>query len=159
MRPVHFIPATKKIIELLRELQQKRIHMAIVLDEYGGTAGLVTIEDLLEELVGEIRDEHDQEAPPYRQVSENEYLVDASTPIVDLNELLYLQIPESEEFESIGGLVMEYLGKIPELGEIVDIDHYQIKVERMKGKRIVTLRLMVKNLKEEEDHGETDLSS
>jgi putative hemolysin len=159
IRPVHFIPATKKIIELLRELQQKRIHMAIVLDEYGGTAGLVTIEDLLEELVGEIRDEHDQEAPPYRQVSENEYLVDASTPIVDLNELLYLQIPESEEFESIGGLVMEYLGKIPELGEIVDIDHYQIKVERMKGKRIVTLRLMVKNLKEEEDHGETDLSS
>jgi len=159
IRPVHFIPATKKIIELLRELQQKRIHMAIVLDEYGGTAGLVTIEDLLEELVGEIRDEHDQEAPPYRQVGKNEYLVEASTPVNDLNELLSLTIPESEEFESIGGLVMEYLGKIPELGEIVDIDHYQFKVERMKGKRIVTLRLIIKDLKEEDNHGETDLGS
>jgi len=159
LRPIHFVPVTKKIIELLRELQQKRIHMAIVLDEYGGTAGLVTIEDLLEELVGEIRDEHDQEAPPYRQVDENEYLVDASTPIVDLNELLNLSIPESEEFESIGGLVMELLGKIPELGEVVEIDHYLIKVERMKGKRIITLRLIVKDGKEDEERAETDSGS
>ncbi len=159
LRPIHFVPATKKIIELLRELQQQRIHMAIVLDEYGGTAGLVTIEDLLEELVGEIQDEHDQEAPPYRQVGENEYLVDASTPIGDLNELLQITIPESKEFESLGGLVMENLGKIPELGEMVEIDRYIIKVERMKGKRIITVRLIVRNQKEDDNHVETDTGS
>jgi putative hemolysin len=159
LRPIHFVPATTKIIELLRELQQQRIHMAIVLDEYGGTAGLVTIEDLLEELVGEIQDEHDQEAPPYRQVGENEYLVDASTPIGDLNELLQITIPESKEFESLGGLVMENLGKIPELGEMVEIDRYTIKVERMKGKRIITVRLIVRNHKEDDNHVETDTGS
>jgi len=150
LRPVYFVPATKKVIELLREMQRRRVHMAIVLDEYGGTAGLVTIEDLLEELVGEIRDEHDREAAPYRKVGENEYLVDASIQIEELNELLGLDIPESEEFESIGGLVMELLDKVPEEGEVVKIDRYLLKVERMRGKRIVTLRLIVEDSEEEE---------
>ncbi len=158
MRPVHFVPLTKRAIELLKELQQKRINMAIVLDEYGGTAGLVTIEDLLEELVGEIRDEHDRETAPYRKISDDEYLVDASLPIESLNELLNLSIPESEEFESVGGLVMELLGKVPEEGEIVEVNGYQLKVERMKGKRILTLRLVVKK-KGEEESGEINYSS
>ncbi|MDK2897088.1 MAG: magnesium and cobalt exporter, family [Candidatus Atribacteria bacterium] len=158
LRPIHFVPATKKVIELLREMQKRRVYMAIVLDEYGGTAGLVTIEDLLEELVGEIRDEHDKEVSPYRKLGENEFLVDASVPIAELNEALHLDIPESEEFESLGGLVMELLGKIPEEGEQVSIDGYQIVVERMKGKRIVTLRLIVamKREKGEKDHAPTD---
>ncbi|BER92626.1 hemolysin family protein [Atrimonas thermophila] len=158
LRPVYFVPATKKVIELLREMQRRRVHMAIVLDEYGGTAGLVTIEDLLEELVGEIRDEHDREAAPYRKVGENEYLVDASIQIEELNELLGLDIPESEEFESVGGLVMELLDKVPEEGEVVKIGRYLLKVERMRGKRIITLRLIVESDEEEgkEENVKTD---
>ncbi|MBC7218081.1 MAG: HlyC/CorC family transporter, partial [Candidatus Caldatribacterium sp.] len=143
VRPIHFVPATKKVVELLRELQQQRIHMAIVLDEYGGTAGLVTIEDLLEELVGEIRDEHDREAPPYRKLGDNEYLVDASLPIGAVNEALGVAIPESEESETLGGLVMEILGKVPEEGEAVHVNGYEIRVERMRGKRIATVRIRV----------------
>ena len=158
MRPIHFVPLTKRAMELLKELQQKRINMAIVLDEYGGTAGLVTIEDLLEELVGEIRDEHDRETAPYRKIGDDEYLVDASLPIENLNELLGLSLPESEEFESVGGLIMELLGKVPEEGEMVEVDDYQLKVERMKGKRILTLRLWVKK-KGEEENGEANYSS
>ncbi|HOQ51699.1 hemolysin family protein [Candidatus Sordicultor fermentans] len=158
MRPIHFVPLTKRAMELLKELQQKRINMAIVLDEYGGTAGLVTIEDLLEELVGEIRDEHDRETAPYRKIGDDEYLVDASLPIESLNELLGLSLPESEEFESVGGLIMELLGKVPEEGEMVEVDDYQLKVERMKGKRILTLRLWVKK-KGEEENGEANYSS
>jgi putative hemolysin len=158
LRPIHFVPATKKVVELLRELQQRRIHMAIVLDEYGGTAGLVTIEDLLEELVGEIRDEHDREAPPYRKISDREYLVDASLPIETVNETLGVQIPESEESETLGGLVMELLGKIPEEGETVSVNGYKLKVERMRGKRIATVRLTVEE-KGEENHGEAHHSS
>ncbi|MGQ9473888.1 MAG: hemolysin family protein, partial [Candidatus Caldatribacteriaceae bacterium] len=151
VRPIHFVPATKRVIELLRELQQRRIHMAIVLDEYGGTAGLVTIEDLLEELVGEIRDEHDRETASYRRIKEGEYLVDASVPIESLNELLSLEIPESEEFQTLGGLIMEVLGKIPEEGEMVVVKNYELKVERMRGKRIVTVRLSIR-----EDKGEAN---
>ena len=158
MRPIHFVPLTKRAMELLKELQQKRINMAIVLDEYGGTAGLVTIEDLLEDLVGEIRDEHDRETAPYRKIGDDEYLVDASLPIESLNELLGLSLPESEEFESVGGLIMELLGKVPEEGEMVEVDDYQLKVERMKGKRILTLRLWVKK-KGEEENGEANYSS
>ncbi|MDI3543286.1 MAG: magnesium and cobalt exporter, family [Candidatus Atribacteria bacterium] len=158
MRPIHFVPLTKRAMELLKELQQKRINMAIVLDEYGGTAGLVTIEDLLEELVGEIRDEHDRETAPYRKISDSEYLVDASLPIESLNELLNLSLPESEEFESVGGLVMELLGKVPEEGEMVEVNGYQLRVERMKGKRILTLRLWVKE-KGEDNNGEINYSS
>lgn len=158
MRPIHFVPLTKRAMELLKELQQKRINMAIVLDEYGGTAGLVTIEDLLEELVGEIRDEHDRETAPYRKIGDDEYLVDASLPIESLNELLGLSLPESEEFESVGGLIMELLGKVPEEGEMVEVGDYQLKVERMKGKRILTLRLWVKK-KGEEENGEANYSS
>ncbi len=151
VRPIHFVPTTKRVIELLRELQQKRIHMAIVLDEYGGTAGLVTIEDLLEELVGEIRDEHDREMVPYRRIGEDEYLVDASVPIESLNEWLGLGIPESEEFETVGGLVMEILGKVPEEGETVVLEDYELRVERMHRKRVATVRLMVKRRKKEEE--------
>lgn len=158
MRPIHFVPLTKRAMELLKELQQKRINMAIVLDEYGGTAGLVTIENILEELVGEIRDEHDRETAPYRKIGDDEYLVDASLPIESLNELLGLSLPESEEFESVGGLIMELLGKVPEEGEMVEVDDYQLKVERMKGKRILTLRLWVKK-KGEEENGEANYSS
>lgn len=153
IRPIHFVPTTKKVVELLRELQQRRIHMAIVLDEYGGTAGLVTIEDLLEELVGEIRDEHDREAPPYRKLSDHEYLVDASLPIEAVNEFLGVAIPESEESETLGGLVMELLGKVPEEGETVHVNGYKIRVERMRGRRIATVRLTVTG-KGEEEHGE-----
>ncbi|KUK42189.1 MAG: Uncharacterized protein XD70_0991, partial [Thermovirga lienii] len=123
-RDALFVPETMKIADLFDVMRSKRVHMAIVVDEYGGTAGLVTIEDLLEELVGEIRDEHDREAAPYRKVGENEYLVDASIQIEELNELLGLDIPESEEFESIGGLVMELLDKVPEEGEVVKIGRY-----------------------------------
>ncbi len=159
IRPIHFVPTTKKVLKLLRELQQRRVHMAIVLDEYGGTAGLVTTEDLLEELVGEIIDEHDRETLPYRRIGEDQYLVDASTPIEDLNELLSMRIPESEEFESIGGLVMELLGKIPEEGEQVAIDGYTIQVERMNRRRIATVRVKITPKKEVSDLGETDSGS
>lgn len=134
-RPPFFVPESKKVDELLADMRANRVHMGIVVDEYGGTAGLVTIEDLLEEIVGEIEDEYDREEPTVEKIDENEVVVDARVGIDDLNELLGLDI-EGEDFDTVGGFVYHHLGKIPIVGEEVQADGLRLKVLSVAGRRI-----------------------
>jgi CBS domain containing-hemolysin-like protein len=130
-----FVPETKKVAELLREMQNQRVHMAIVVDEYGGTAGLVTIEDLLEEIVGEIVDEYDKEEPLVEPIDENTIRVDAKMPIDEVNELLDTDLPH-EEWDTVGGLVFGITGRVPAPGEKVRYDSLEFTTERVSGRRI-----------------------
>lgn len=140
VRPVLFIPEAKNLGELLEEFKSSRVHMAIVIDEYGGVSGLVTIEDLLEEIVGEIMDEFDLERQDVRPLSETEFLLDAGIGIDDLRELVGVAV-EGNGFDTLGGLVFERLGKIPSPGDVVDEDGVQIRVISTEGRRPKTLRV------------------
>jgi CBS domain containing-hemolysin-like protein len=140
----YFVPESKKIDELLKELQLKKQHMAVVLDEYGSFAGIVTVEDMLEELVGEIMDEFDEEEPEIQQVEEGVYLVDARTWVEHINEDLDLNLPLTDAYESIGGLVIDRLGHIPRRGEVVRIEESNITlvVMQMRGRRLVKVKMI-----------------
>jgi CBS domain containing-hemolysin-like protein len=117
MRPAYFIPETKRINELLREMQKMHIQMAVITNEFGETAGIVTMEDIIEELVGDIQDEYDEEKPPVEKKSESEFIVMAQTSISDVNEMLPIMIPESPEYETISGLMNFIFGRIPAINE------------------------------------------
>ncbi|MGA2465221.1 MAG: hemolysin family protein [Thermodesulfobacteriota bacterium] len=140
IKPPYFIPETMKISLLLREMQKKRIHIALVVDEYGGISGLVTIEDLLEEIVGEIRDEHDIESPVIT-LSDGTLLIDASISLKDLKEDYQIILPESPEYETLGGFLMTTLQKIPQTGDVVAIEGKKITIVEMIGQRISKVRL------------------
>ena len=141
MRPAYFVPETKKVDELFREMRQNHVHLAIVVDEYGGTAGLVTIEDVLEEIVGEIRDEYDvEEAPSLVRVDEFTALVDARMLLEDVNETLGLALP-TDEVDTVGGLVYSRLGHVPAQGEEVTVNGVLIRVEEVAGHRIARVRI------------------
>ena len=141
MRPAHYVPETKKVDELLRELQKGRMHLAIVVDEYGGTAGLVTIEDLLEEIVGEIQDEYDVEPQMTEVVNENEVRMDARVDLDDVNELLHVNW-QAEDSDTIGGFVYERLGRIPNPGDSVQIGQHTITVLSTEGTRLKQLSIV-----------------
>jgi CBS domain containing-hemolysin-like protein len=143
MRPVTHVPENKRISELLREMQRGKYSLAIVLDEYGGTAGLVTMEDLLEEIVGEIRDEHDEgEEEPIVRIGEHESVVEAGTNIEDVNAALDIALPH-EEFETIGGFTVGLFGRLPREGEEIDAgDGVRLRVDRTRGRRILTVRVL-----------------
>ncbi len=144
MRKVPFIPESKFVRELLREFQAQKLHIAIVLDEYGGTAGLVTIEDIIEELVGEIDDEYDPSAPAeLRRIDDQTVEVDARMRIDDLNDQLDLKLPEDEDYETIGGFVFSRVGKIPKAGDQYDADGVTIQVTEAEPRRINRLRLQM----------------
>ena len=130
-----FVPEQKKVSDLLREMQQARIHMAIVVDEYGGTAGLVTIEDLIEEIVGEIVDEYDQEEPLVEPLEGESIRVSARLPIDEVNELLGVDLPH-EEWDTVGGLVFGLTGRVPSPGERISYDSLEFFTERVTGRRI-----------------------
>jgi len=140
LRPVHFVPEAKKADDLLAELQSQHTHMAVVVDEYGGTAGVVTIEDLLEEIVGEIRDEYDSaEEAPIVRVGEDEYLLDAGLNVNEVNEQLDVRL--TDEFgDTLGGLLYAHLGKVPERGEAVWAEGFRWIVEQVAGRRIRRVR-------------------
>jgi putative hemolysin len=142
MRPVVHVPESKKIAELLREMQRDKFSMAIVVDEYGGTAGLVTMEDVLEEIVGEIRDEHDvDEQEPIRVIAPDEAVVEAGVNIEDVNAKLGTHIP-TEDFETIGGYTVGLFGRLPAEGEEIEADsHTKLRVERTRGRRILSVRV------------------
>ncbi|HEV3152586.1 MAG TPA: hemolysin family protein [Candidatus Baltobacteraceae bacterium] len=146
MRPISHVPENKKIAELLREMQRDKFSMSIVVDEYGGTAGLVTMEDLLEEIVGEIRDEHDEgEEEPLRILNDYEAVVDSGVNIEDVNAKLGTELPH-EEFETIGGFTVGLFGRLPKEGEeIAADDHTRLRVERMRGRRILAVRIFSTN--------------
>lgn len=139
-RPALFIPESKNLEELLDEFQSKRIHLAIVIDEYAGVSGIVTIEDLLEEIVGEIHDEFDVSAPEIQDIGSNEYFVDARLGIDQLREVLQVTV-ENTGYDTLGGYVLEQLGRIPSIGDTVDHDGMRIEVISTVGRRIKTLKV------------------
>lgn len=144
MRPVPFVPESKVLPELLREFQQTRVHMAIVLDEYGGTAGLVTLEDILEELVGEIADEHEGPVPQsIRKLDDHTAEVEGRVRVDELNAALGLSLPIDEAFDTVAGLVLSRLGRIPAPGESIACEGAQLSVIDSDARRIVRLRVQL----------------
>ena len=135
VRAAHFVPELKPVDALLRELQAEKVHMAVVVDEYGATAGLVTIEDILEEIVGEIVDEYDTEQTLVEALDEGSWVVDARLPVDELSKLVDSELP-SEGWDTVGGLLFGLLGHVPTPGERVDVDSVRLVAERVKGRRI-----------------------
>ena len=142
VREAFFTYEFKKITQLLEEMKKEKTQMAIVVDEYGGTAGLLTIEDLVEVIVGDIDDEYDEEEEEIVKINDNEYLVEGSTKISDVNEQLGINL-ESEEFDSIGGFIIGYLKRIPEENEIIEVEDVKFKVESIEKNRINKIRIFV----------------
>ena len=142
VRPVRFIPENKPVNRLMKEMQQGKFHLAIVADEYGGIAGLITLEDCLEELVGEIVDEYDVEEIDVERLANGDYLVDGGISIHDLNELLDLHLPD-EDWDTLGGFVFNTLEHVPEPGEEVDFDGWRFITEEVEGRRIRRVRIVV----------------
>jgi CBS domain containing-hemolysin-like protein len=135
-RSAYFVPEAKKIDELLKELQKYKVHMAIVLDEYGGTSGLVTIEDILEEIVGEIFDEYDVAKPLVQHLKEGKLRIDARLDLGRAEKLLNINFPEDADYDTIGGFVYDFFGRIPVQGEKLDYNDWEFVVEKVEGKRI-----------------------
>lgn len=142
LRPVYFVPETKLIYDLLREFQHRKIHLAIVVDEFGGTAGIVTLEDVLEELVGEIQDEYDDEPIDVEQIQDGIYIVNASLSVGDANDMIEgFVLPEGEDYTSIGGLVTKWFGRIPNENESFVRDQVQMTVLKTSNNRIVQVKI------------------
>ncbi|HYK98024.1 MAG TPA: hemolysin family protein [Candidatus Acidoferrales bacterium] len=141
LRPAHFVPETKKVDDLLREMQRDKVHLAIVVDEYGGTAGVVTIEDLVEEIVGEIRDEYEVEQEQVLPISESEAVMDGRVPFEDVRETFDLDIESSEDYDTLGGFITNRLGRFPRAGESIDVAGVRFTVESIEAKRIRRVRV------------------
>jgi putative hemolysin len=144
IRPAYFVPEYKKIDELFKEMQKSKTHIAIVIDEYGGTAGLITIEDLLEEIVGNIFDEYDDVVLEYEQIDEDTYLVDGLLGISEINDIMRLDLPE-EEFDTISGMILSLSGKMPEVGEEVEYEDVSFRIEEVDDKRISKIKIQKNN--------------
>ena len=138
VRDAHFVPESKKVADLLREMQHEKFHIAMVTDEYGSVSGLVTLEDLLEELVGEITDEYDTEEPELEEVGEGVYRVDGKMGIDEVNEMLDVELPD-EEWDTVGGLMLGLMGSIPDEGEQVAFQDLTFTAERVNGRRIIKI--------------------
>ena len=144
MRDPFFVPESKKISHLLREMQSKKSHIAIVVDEYGGTAGLVTLEDLIEEVVGEIVDEFDVEPPMIERLPDGNYRVNGRADLDDLESMLFIDLPTGD-WHTVGGLIFNSLGHVPSIGETIELNHHKFFVERVQGRRIARV-LITPNL-------------
>jgi CBS domain containing-hemolysin-like protein len=140
MRPAAFVPETKRVVDLLREFQQGRFQLALVVDEYGGTAGLVTVEDVIEELVGEIRDEYDSEAEPIVREGEDTFVFSGKVGIGEMAERLGVEI-EDGDFETVGGFVLARLGRVPAVGERFEIDGLDVAILEAERRRIHKVRV------------------
>jgi putative hemolysin len=140
MRPAKFIPESKDVSDLLREMQEEKFHMAIVVDEYGGTAGLVTLEDLLEELVGEIVDEFDVEEPTVERCDDGSVLVNAGYSVDDADELLGAELPHGN-WDTVGGLMLDLVGRVPDNGDSVEVDGFRLTAVDVRGRRIGRIRI------------------
>ena len=149
MREAYFVPENKKIDEMLQEFRVKKLHMAVVVDEYGGTAGIVTLEDLLEEIVGEIEDEYDTEELLYQWLDEDSLLADARMDIHDLNDLLDTDLPR-DGFETLGGFIYDLLGNIPNEGQVIQFKNLQLQIEKVRGQRILKVKIVKKRLADKE---------
>jgi len=154
LRRAYFVPEAKKVDELLAEMQAQRIHMAIVVDEYGGVAGLVTLEDIVEEIVGEIHDEYDQaEETLYQQVNESEYIFQGRVDLDDFNEIMESNIPR-QEADTLAGFIYSRIGRVPVGGENVQVDNLELTVEQVSGRRIRKVR--AQRISTDSQNGETE---
>jgi CBS domain containing-hemolysin-like protein len=149
IRPPTFVPETKDADDLMRELQAQSVHIAFVVDEYGAVTGLVTIEDILEEIVGEIVDEHDQEEPLVEILDDDRMRIDARLPVDELNELLDCDLPD-DEWDTVGGLVVGALGHVPHPGEVVELNGVEITTERVQGRRVAKVIVQRREVEETE---------
>jgi magnesium and cobalt exporter, CNNM family len=140
-RPAYFVPEQKKIDELLREFQQEHIHMALVVDEYGGISGLITLEDIIEEIVGEIQDEYDRESPLFKKMEDNGYLIDGRMSLEEIKAELDVTLPAVEGVETISGFILNLLGSLPQEKETVRFQNYKFTVEKINRNRILKVRL------------------
>jgi len=152
VRQAHFVPESKKVAEMLREMQRQKFHIAMVTDEYGSVSGLVTLEDLLEELVGEISDEYDREEPEMVELGAGVYRVDGKVPIDEINDLLDVELPD-EEWDTVGGLMLGLLGSIPSEGQEVRFQDLTFTAERVQGRRIAKV-LITRSEEEQPDAAE-----
>ena len=147
IRPPYFVPETKKIDDLLREFQENKVHIAIVVDEFGGTSGLITMEDILEEIVGEINDEYDEEEKPFVRINANTYIFEGKTLLSDFFKLLDLDDETFEEVEgdadSLAGLLLEIKGDFPELHERIDYQNFTFEVTELDGHRISKIKVVI----------------
>ncbi|HUA96386.1 MAG TPA: hemolysin family protein, partial [Acidimicrobiales bacterium] len=141
VRQAYFVPETKRLTGLLREMQDRKYHLSIVVDEYGGTVGLVTLEDLIEELVGEIVDEYDVEEPAVRRLADGSIVVTGRMAVDDADELLDAELPQGG-WDTVGGLVLDLAGHVPAEGESVDVDGFRLVAERVRGRRIDQVRIV-----------------
>ena len=142
VRPPFYVPEGKKVNDLLKEMQRKRIHMALVVDEYGGISGLVTTEDLLEELVGEIEDEHDIGEPHrVQRLADGSLIVDALISVSDLEDLVGIKLGEDLPFDTLAGLILHQLGRFPERGERIEVDGFVLVCEEVKKNAIVRVKI------------------
>ena len=140
MRPPKFIPESKEVSDLLREMQEEKFHLAIVVDEYGGTAGLITLEDLLEELVGDIVDEFDVEEPTVERCDDGSVLVSALYSVDDADDLLDAELPRGT-WDTVGGLMLDLVGRVPDQGDSVEVDGFRLTAVDVRGRRIGRVRI------------------
>jgi len=142
IRPAYFVPESKKLDSLLREFQRRRVHIAVVVDEYGGTSGIVCLEDIIEEIVGEIQDEFDNETEELLKISEGVYLCDARVNLEFLNEQLGIELP-SDDFDTLGGFVFHLFGKIPVRYEKLSYQNIDFIIQNMEGHKIDTIKIVL----------------
>ncbi len=156
-RPASFVPESKKLHHLLKEFQKERQHMTIVVDEYGGTAGLVTLEDVLEEIVGEIQDEYDKEPPLFKKIDENCFLVDAKIDLDELNEQLEMDLPTEGEYESLGGFIFSLTDYVPKQNEVVKYNNYRFLIKEIDRNRIIQVELTRSEIVEDGKKGSEEV--
>ena len=149
-----FIPTTKTLVEVLEDFKRKRTHMAIIVDEYGGTEGIVTIEDVIEEIVGEIQDEFDQEDEVMQQIGEKVYDIRSDISIEEVNDEFEIDIPLSEEYDTISGYIQDELGKVAEEGDQVRGTNFILKVMEVDNKRIEKIRVIIMEKDKEQENGD-----
>jgi putative hemolysin len=141
MRPPYFVPENRKLDSLLRQFKKRKNHIAIVVDEHGGVSGLITLEDVLEELVGEISDETDMEEPRIIKVQNNEWIVPGKSDIDEVNSLIPMEIPDTKEFDTFSGYVLNQTGRIPKVNEEIPIGNFLVIVQEMDGNRVNQYRI------------------
>lgn len=151
LRKAYFVQETDMLKQVLNNMLRNKVHIAFVLDEFGGIAGMVTMEDIIEEIIGEIQDEYDDEIPLINKITENEYIISARTVINDLNDILPLPLPESEEYETLGGMIMSHAGRIPELNEEFELDDYKVIILQRSNRLIELVKIIPKIDNSEKD--------
>jgi CBS domain containing-hemolysin-like protein len=151
IRPAHYISSNKKLIDIMRDFQKQHVQFAIVVDEFGGTEGVITMEDILEELVGEIQDEYDSETPLVERLDDRKYRIQGSAPLVQLNEQLPRPLPEDESYVTLAGMLIEIVGRIPNVGESIEHNDYVFTVLKRIKNQIILVDVFDRYVEPEEE--------